>query len=464
MGSAGGLCSSPKAWGCGWNVIRLLCFAFINWGAAENTAAVFVVNQRPPSICAMEGSEFTIECTFNTSNNSARWFVEWNKTRNNATAKVNVTDRIIVSTDREKRSLSLTVKKADVTDSGTYVCGFGSKDVIYPGTGTQVTIDEITDLMVNQTPASVSDLEGSELTMNCTFKTVNNHSPMYVRWYNYGTEGLKKELVNEREVITTLHLANGFASLTLKNVNSSNTGTYVCEVGITARNLSGNGTGTQLTIEKIPKLMVNQTPASIHESEGSVLTMECRFMELKNHKTLYVKWYKHNGTGEMKKEMMSERGGGSAALDLEKGFASFTLKNVNVTDTGTYMCEVGSTARNWSASGAGTQVTITPHDQKLSVYIVLGAVAGTLVFLLVLSILLWRWRQCSKEPLQSRSEAEMNQLEMSSPPPADDAIYANFNFHERDAQAEEEVYTEEKIRPIETDDDNIYTNINPRHR
>ncbi|XP_044843607.1 polymeric immunoglobulin receptor-like [Mauremys mutica] len=332
-------------------------------GAAENTAAVIVVNQRPPSIRAMEGSEFTIECTFYASNNSFKWFAEWNKTRNNVTAKVNNgTDRIILSTDREKRSLSLTVKKADVTDSGTYVCGVGSKNGTSPGTGTQVTIDEITDLMVNQTPTSVSDLEGSELTMNCTFKTVNNHSTMYVRWYNYGTEGLKQELVKESEVITTLHLDNGFASLTLKNVNSSNTGTYVCEVGITARNLSGNGTGTQVTIEKLPKLMVNQTPANIHESEGSVLTMECRFTELKNHRTLYVKWYKHNGTGATKKELMSERGGGSAALDLEKGFASFTLKNVNVTDTGTYVCEVGSTARNWSASGAGTQVTITPVD------------------------------------------------------------------------------------------------------
>ncbi|XP_039359576.1 uncharacterized protein LOC120384660 [Mauremys reevesii] len=142
MGSAGGLCSSPRAWGCGWNVIRLLCFAFINWGAAENTAAVIVVNQTTPSICAMEGSEFTIECTFNTSNNSTKWFAEWYKTKNNVTAKVNNgTDRIILSADKEKRSLSLTVKKADVTDSGTYVCWVGSKDGTYPGTGTQVTID-----------------------------------------------------------------------------------------------------------------------------------------------------------------------------------------------------------------------------------------------------------------------------------------------------------------------------------
>ncbi|XP_053904980.1 Fc receptor-like protein 5 isoform X1 [Malaclemys terrapin pileata] len=548
-------------------LIFLLC---LHLGAAENTAAVIVVNQAPPSIRAMEGSEFTIECTFNTNNNSIKWYAEWYKTRNNVTAKVNNgTDRII-SADTEKRSLSLTVKKVDVMDSGTYVCGVGSKYGTSPGTGTQVTIDEITDLMVNQTPTSVSDVEGSELTMNCTFKTVNNHSTMYVRWYNYGTEGLKKELVNESDVITTLHLDNGFASLTLKNANSSDTGTYVCEVGITARNLSGNGTGTQVTIENFPELMVNQTPPNIPVSEGSDLTMECRFTVWNKHKTLYVKWYKHSGTGGTKKELMSERGGGPAALALEKGFASFTLKNVNVTDTGTYLCEVGSTTRNWSASGAGTQVIITPVDllvnqspacvkeeegkvltiecrfralekpstkysvkwykngtdgdetelknetgsvtttldfstglasltltkasvsdsgfyrcdfgkngrgngtrvtiqapdqRPMSSYIVPGAVAGTLLFLLVLGILLWRWRQCSKEPLQSRSEAEMNQMETSSPPPADEVTYVDLNFHKRDAKAEEEVvYTEVKIRPKQRDDNDIYAKVNPRHR
>nr|XP_023969586.1 cell surface A33 antigen-like isoform X4 [Chrysemys picta bellii] len=112
-------------------------------GAAENTAAVFGVNQTPPSIRAMEGSEFTIECTFNSSNNSIKWFVEWNKTRNYVTEKLsNGTDRIRLSGDKEKRSPSLTVKKADVTDSGTYVCWVGNKDGTSRGNGTQVTIDD----------------------------------------------------------------------------------------------------------------------------------------------------------------------------------------------------------------------------------------------------------------------------------------------------------------------------------
>ncbi|CAM4542003.1 cell surface A33 antigen-like [Lepidochelys kempii] len=252
----------------------------LRMGAAENTTVVLVVNQTPPYIRAMEGSEFTIECTFNTSNNSVKWFAAWNKTRNNVTEEVcNGTDQIILSADKEKRSLSLTVKKADVTDSGTYVCGVGNRHGISLGNGTQVTIDDF------------------------------------------------------------------------------------------------------------PKLTVNQTPVNIEVSEGSDLTMECRFTVLKKHNTLYVKWYKHNGTGGTKKELMSERGWGSAALALEEGFVSFALKNVNITDTGTHVCEVGSTARNWSASGAGTQVTITHKRSNAShVVLIIRMVLGALVITLAVII------------------------------------------------------------------------------
>ncbi|KAG6936145.1 selectin P [Chelydra serpentina] len=416
MGSAVGLCSSPRAWGCGWNVTRFLCFAAISWvlvtqmevGAwtyhygdtsdyswelARNFCRLFytdlVAIQNQGEIAylnrALPHHRTYYWIGLRRINNVWTW-VGTNKAlmkeaENWANGEPNNRgmdqDCVEIYIKREyeagrwndercqkkKRALCYQVscQRSSCSQRGECVETIGSYTCdCYPGFYGPECEHEITDLMVNQTPTSFSDLEGSELTMNCTFKTVNNHSTMYVRWYNYGTEGLKKELVNDSDVITTLHLDNGFASLTLKNANSSNTGTYVCEVGSTARNLSGNGPGTQVTIENFPELMLNQTPANIHASEGSDLTMECRFTVWNKHNTLYVKWYKHRGTGGMKKEPMSERGWGSAALDLEKGFASFTLKNVNVTDTGTYMCEVGSTARNWSESGSGTQVTITP--------------------------------------------------------------------------------------------------------
>ncbi|KAM7146967.1 polymeric immunoglobulin receptor-like isoform 4-T5 [Macrochelys suwanniensis] len=543
-------------------LVFLLC---LRMGATENTAAVFVVNQTPPCIRAMEGSEFTIECIFNTSNNSTKWFVEWNKTRNNVTEKVcNETDRIILSADKGNRSLSLTVKKADVTDSGTYVCWIGIKDKTSPGNGTQVTIDDFPELMVNQTPATIHESEGSDLTMECRFTVWNKHNTLYVKWYKHnGTGGMKKEPISERGWgSAALDLEKGFASFTLKNVNVTDTGTYMCEVGSTARNRSESGAGTQVTITAVD-LLVNQTLAVVNEEEGKQLTIECRFRAPEKPNTKYsVKWYK-KGAGEHKKELKNKTGSITTTLDFKTGLASLTLTKASTNDSGFYICDFSKNGHGngtrvtihavdllvnqtpgvlngsegekltiecrfkvvkdsrimysvtWYKKGAdghekelkngtgmvttaldsskglasltlikinrndsglyrcdfgkngggnGTRVTFNAPDKKpMNLYIVLGAAAGTLLFLLVLGILLWRWRQCSKEPLQSRSEAEMNQME-TSPPPADDVTYVDLNFHKRAAKAEEEVvYTEVKIQPKQRDDNDIYAKVNPRH-
>ncbi|XP_065422956.1 P-selectin-like isoform X1 [Chrysemys picta bellii] len=309
-GSAGGLCSSPRAWGCGWNVTRLLCFAAISWVLVTQvevgawtyhygnksdyswelardfcrsfyTDLVAIQNQGEiaylNSVLPRHRTYYWIG--LRKINNVWTWVgtnkaltkeaENWaNKEPNNKGRNLDCVE-IYIKRDRDagrwndencqkkKRALcyqafcqrsSCSQHGECVETIGNYTCD------CYPGFYRPECEHEITDLMVNQTPTSVSDFEGSELTMNCTFKTVNNHSTMYVRWYNYGTEALKTELVNDSDVITTLHLDNGFASLTLKNANSSDTGTYVCEVGITARNLSVSGAGTQVTITP-----VNQT-------------------------------------------------------------------------------------------------------------------------------------------------------------------------------------------------------------
>ncbi|XP_065435729.1 P-selectin-like, partial [Chrysemys picta bellii] len=308
-GSAGGLCSSPRAWGCGWTVTRLLCFAAISWvlvtqvevGAwtyhygnksdyswelARNFCRSFytdlVAIQNQGEIAYLKNvlphhrayywiglRKINNVWTWVGTNKALTKEAEnWaNKEPNNKGRNLDCVE-IYIKRDRDagrwndencqkkKRALcyqascqrsSCSQRGECVETIGNYTCD------CYPGLYGPECEHEITDMMVNQTPTSVSDFEGSELTMNCTFKTVNN-STMYVRWYHYGTEALKTELVNDSDVITTLHLDNGFASLTLKNANSSNTGTYVCEVGITARNLSVSGAGTQVTITP-----VNQT-------------------------------------------------------------------------------------------------------------------------------------------------------------------------------------------------------------
>ncbi|XP_074825178.1 uncharacterized protein LOC141996781 [Natator depressus] len=228
-------------------------FLSLRMGAAENTAVVLGVYQTPPCIRAMEGSEFTIECTFTTDNNSAKWFAEWNKTRNNVTEKVyNGTDRIILSADKEKRSLSLTVKKADVTDSGTYVCGVGSKHGTSPGNGTQVTIDGAAEntavvLGVYQTPPCIRAMEGSEFTIECTFTTDNNSAKWFAVW-NKTRNNVTEEVCHGTDrIILSADKEKRSLSLTVKKADVTDSGTYVCGVG--SKHGTFPGKGTQVTID-----------------------------------------------------------------------------------------------------------------------------------------------------------------------------------------------------------------------
>ncbi|XP_075796481.1 polymeric immunoglobulin receptor-like isoform X2 [Pelodiscus sinensis] len=542
-------------------LLPLLCLLCPCMGANQNSMAVPVVNQTPPYIHAVGGSEFTIRCALNISNQK-KWFGEWHKTRNNVTEKLpnsNGTNRITLA-DTVNMTVSLTVKKADVSDSGTYVCVIGTSTLneLFPGNGTQVTIHEMTDLTVTQTPGSVCAVEGSELTMHCTFQNITSLSTMYVRWYQ--AEGPQKELVNGSDVLTALRLESGLASLTLKNVKSSDTGRYVCEVGSTARNLSGTGAGTHVTIQTLA-LLVNQTPTTVNAEEGKQLTITCRFRAPESPcSALNLRWYKH-GTDDGEKEMKNETGSVTTALDVSAGQASLVWTKATMNDSGRYRCDFGKYGRGaeitvtiravdllvsqspaeltraegekltiecrfkvveesmysvtWykrgsdghetelkngtgniatalnssmglasltlvkisrndsglyrcdfgkSGGGNGTRVTIDARDPGVTgSYIVPGAVAGAALFLLVLGICVWRWRQRSKKPPQSRPEAEMNQTKRSLP--ADEVTYADLNFRKRDAKVEEEiVYTEVKIRPKQTDGNVTYAKINTHHR
>uniref|UniRef100_A0A674IZY7 Ig-like domain-containing protein n=1 Tax=Terrapene triunguis TaxID=2587831 RepID=A0A674IZY7_9SAUR len=105
-----------------------------------------LVNQTPAVMNGLEGDTLTIECRFKVvKDSSTTYSVTWYKKGADGHEKElkNGTGLVTTALDSSKglRSLSLTVKKADVTDSGTYVCGVGTKHGMYPGTGTQVTID-----------------------------------------------------------------------------------------------------------------------------------------------------------------------------------------------------------------------------------------------------------------------------------------------------------------------------------
>nr|XP_028595129.1 cell adhesion molecule-related/down-regulated by oncogenes-like isoform X1 [Podarcis muralis] len=212
-------------------------------------------------------------------------------------------------------------------------------------------MNAVPDSSVIQTPANVTVEEGSTVNMQCRF---NGPSTKWsIKWYKVkGNEQV--ELLNSSLVHIFTHLKDKLSNLTLKSVDLKDTGTYLCNV--IDENFQHLNTGTNVTIIEITDFEVNQTSGPIHEVEGADVTIECRFRTVGRNSSMYVSWDKDG----LAVEQANKTGSYRITQNLRAGFASLTLTNATVSDSGLYVCNVGREPRNQTkSSGIASHVVIT---------------------------------------------------------------------------------------------------------
>ncbi|XP_061449720.1 basement membrane-specific heparan sulfate proteoglycan core protein-like isoform X2 [Rhineura floridana] len=200
---------------------------------------------------------------------------------------------------------------------------------------------------VIQTPTSLNVTEGSTLDMKCRID--GNLSKIFLNWYKNGID----ELQNSTEIYIIKNETDRSSHFILETADIADSGTYVCKAGNIAHNLPNNG--TQVTINEITGFKVNQTPSHISKEEGADVTLECHFRTVGRNSTMCVRWCK----GGLEGELTNKTGSCRITQNLRKGFASLTLMNANVSDSGSYTCEVRRESRNHWESGSPSAVVIT---------------------------------------------------------------------------------------------------------
>ncbi|XP_070616811.1 tyrosine-protein phosphatase non-receptor type substrate 1-like [Erythrolamprus reginae] len=305
---------------------------------------------------------------------------------------------------------------------------------------------------VIQRPLFLNLSEGSDATLNCRVEG-NVSSRWYVNWKKM--EKKEKILKNSSRILVINNTMNKSSILILNSTVAADSGIYHCEICDSGYLKSGS---TNVTIWENPYLAVNQNPQHVGRRAGENVSITCSFSRVPNASLINVTWYKDN------QELMNPK-----YYNNKRQKVTLRLMNVNVEDSGNYVCMIR--IGNRTGSGNGTHVNITRHKEppqitnietvsrepdlnnngsQIGIPVGVGVAAGTLIFLLLLGFLVWRSKRKSKgaseNPLEVEPTVAKEDKKHTLTKQISDVTYADIRFHKREAQPDTEVvYAEVRL-------------------
>ncbi|KAJ8316394.1 hypothetical protein KUTeg_006408 [Tegillarca granosa] len=230
---------------------------------------------------------------------------------------------------------SLTITNVQTSDSGTYVCSAATTIGSRNSTSISVSIQQVVPTVVVPTLFYNPSI-GDTITLSCS---VQASSSVYsVTWY-----------FNNIPIINTGRYSGGIygsPSLTISNIQSSDTGSYICSAATSAG--SRNGSTITVNVQQIIPTVFAST-VFYQPRVGDLVTLDCSVSA--SGQTYSVTWYYNNVV------IFTNSGRYTGATF---GNPSLTISNVQTSDAGSYICSASTSAgsRNSSAITVSVQQVV----------------------------------------------------------------------------------------------------------
>ncbi|XP_069133962.1 serine-rich adhesin for platelets-like isoform X35 [Argopecten irradians] len=319
------------------------CFATNAVGTGQSSTTLTVSGTIPTATIneatatGLIASTIVLSCTV--SGNPAVSSVFWQKTANSITENVNIDD--VKFSGSTTNFPSLIIFNAASSDSGDYQC-FAVNDV---GTGQSSTITLTVTGTVPTTTVTQSfytATTGTSITLGCTVSNANpaHTNVFWQRNVGTGTQSITIDNVNYSGSQV------GTPSLTVINVDPTDSGTYSCF----ATNAVGTSTGSTTTLTvtgNLPVVTVAQTVYSV--TTGTTVTLQCSVSANPTHTSVFWQFTPTNG-GTTTLTIDNVNYAGSSVSS-----PSLVVFNTNSGDQGTYTCF----ATNQVGTGQSAQVSLS---------------------------------------------------------------------------------------------------------
>ncbi|XP_076091162.1 hemicentin-1-like isoform X2 [Mytilus galloprovincialis] len=304
---------------------KYTCKASNRFGTSSESVSFKVIFCKPQlsidesRISIQAGTTVQLRCKIISEPSITR--ITWHKTDICKSTQISASERYKGGSVEQP---TLTIMNTNINDSGVYFCEV--ENIAGTVRSDDVQLDVKGDKPVITVQSEMNACDGELVNIDCK---IDAKPDIYsLQWYRI-IDGQLVELLQ-----TSKHYTGGntrHPALSIVNIAKDDEGTYICK----ASNSVGEGLSGECKLKVFCKPRVLVETSSISCSTGQTISLKCRIQA--DPAVKHIHWSKGEGFTKQRWKIIEKTENKAMERSI---IPSFTIRNVQMSDSGHYVCEV----------------------------------------------------------------------------------------------------------------------------